>query len=64
LLEVVEVEQEFQDVMQELQVQVVEEEDLLQVFLLVQVELTLAVVAVVVTVIVMTQELVVQEELL
>tara|TARA_R100000908_G_C3621095_1_gene66526 strand:+ start:295 stop:489 length:195 start_codon:yes stop_codon:yes gene_type:complete len=63
LLEVVEVEQEFQDVMQELQVQVVEEEDLLQVFLLVQVELTLAVVAVVVTVIVMTQELVVQEEL-
>ena len=56
-------EQEFQDVMQELQVQVVEEEDLLQVFLLVQVELTLAVVAVVVTVIVMTQELVVQEEL-
>ena len=55
-------EQEFQDVMQELQVQVVEEEDLLQVFLLVQVELTLAVVAVVVTVVVMQAVQVVQEE--
>ncbi len=59
----VEAEQEFQDVIKELLVQVVEEEDLLQVFLLVQVELTLAVVAVVVTVVVITEEMVVQEEL-